>query len=294
MNVCGILYVKSMYSYVLIRRHFLAGRSCSSLVTTAFNSSIVCATSASSTRLSRVLAAAALADNDSPDTAPRIRRWSRKSWWSFARPDLRFLARRCATILVASTPLNVVAGEGNGLGTTTRGPHPRLGLLGRCPCPDVPEFPCAILLPRLTGGIVFPRARPPPRQPAFCAAHAPYLHLHVHPRALRGAAFIQCMHVARACRNMRKCTRIGVRCCCGRPVGALERPRSLLRRSSMLPSLLLLLLWLLSRSCSRPSQSGLDNSRAVDPPSVLGRRGSFTKSYGGGGVVERSSSDACP
>ena len=93
-----------MHSYVLIRRHFLAGKSCSSLVATASNSSIVCATSASSTRLSRVLAVAAVADNDSPDTAPRIRRWSRKSWWSFARPDLRLLARRCATILVASTP----------------------------------------------------------------------------------------------------------------------------------------------------------------------------------------------
>ena len=66
----------------------------------------------------------------------------------------------------------------------------------------------------------------------------------------------------RAYRGKRTGThRISARCCCGRPVEALQRQRSLLRRSSLLPSLMLLLLWPLL-GC-RPSVSGLNNSPAV-------------------------------
>ena len=132
------------------------GGELASLVATASNSSLVCATSASSTRQSRVLAAAALADNDSPHTAPRIRSWSRETGGGALRSPICFCSLEDALRFSSRRRLrNGVAGEGNGLGTTAR---PGLGLLGcgRCPCPDVPESPCLMLFPRFLGGGGFP------------------------------------------------------------------------------------------------------------------------------------------
>ena len=156
---------------------------------TASNSSLVCATTASSTIQSRVVVAAALADNDPPDSAPRFRRWSLETSVGALRAPfyacslegaLRFTSRR--------RPPKGVAGEGNGLCTTTRGPLPVLCFLGcgRFPGPEVIEFPCVMLLPRLPGGGGFPRARPPPSRPAFYVADAPHEHRHINSRALPG------------------------------------------------------------------------------------------------------------
>ena len=66
---------------------------------------------------------------------------------------------------------------------------------------------------------------------------------HIPPDA-PGATFAQRMHVARAYKNKIETgtLRIGARCSCGRPIDALKLQRSLLWRSSLLPSCLLLLL----------------------------------------------------
>ena len=180
---------------------------------------------------------------------------ARNWWWSFALHDLRVLARRCAKILVAPKPPNGVAGDRNGLGTTTRGPQPGLGLLGcgRCPGPDVPEFPFVILLPRMPGAEGFPRVRPPPPRPAICAADAPHEDLQVHPQTLPGRHSLNactsyvpveiweraltasaraaaaggplegwsgCVRSCGGCRYCRRCC-----CCCCRAAAAVPRSR---------------------------------------------------------------------
>ena len=217
---------------------------------------------------------------------------SRYRWWSVARPDLRVLARRCATILEAPTPPpNGVAGEGNCLDTTTRGPQPGLGLLvcGRCPGPDVPEFPCVMLLPLLPRGGGFPRARPLPPGPAFCAADAPHEHLHVHPRALPGR---------HSCTSHEP-AEIWERHSPHRPALLLRETRWSAGTAAFAAAVVVApavvaaaaVVVVVQLQPSLVVGAGQQSSRC---PPGLGRRVSSTTSCGGGGVVKRSSSDGCP
>ena len=97
------------------RTYKTASPRCTSLVAAASNSSLVCDTSASSTSQSRVLAAAALADNDSPDTAPRIRRWSLETGGGALRASICACSLEGALRLSSRRrPPNGVADEGNG------------------------------------------------------------------------------------------------------------------------------------------------------------------------------------
>ena len=106
-----------------------------------------------------------------------------------------------------------------------------------------------------------------------------------------GATFIQCMHVARARRNMRTALTASAGAAAG---GPLERWNCSARCCG-------------GRLCCRrccccccgccraaaavPRSRGWTTVKPLsDPPSGLGRRGSSTMSCGGGGVAERSSS----
>ena len=182
---------------------------------------------------------------------------ARNRWWSVARPDLRVLDRRCITILVPpSTPQRSRRRRKrsgyNDPRTSARSRSSRLRPLFWSGCSRVP---LRDVITAVAGGRrISAFASSSTTSGVLCSRCSTRASARTHPGA-HGATFIQCMHVARACRDMRTGThRIGARCCCGWPFGALERQRSLLRRSSLLPSLLLLLLlWLLLRSCSRPS-----------------------------------------
>ena len=158
---------------------------------TASNCSLVFAASASSKRRAGVLVAAALADNDSPDTAPRTRRWSHDAACGRLRAPICLCSREGAMLLSSRRRhLSGVAGTGISVGTTTRGPLPGLGVLGcgRCPLPVVPGrmWRFMMLISRLPGGVGLPCARSAPSRPALFAVDAPYGHLHIYPRALPG------------------------------------------------------------------------------------------------------------
>ena len=208
-----------------------------------------------------------------------------------------FCSREGALLLSSCRrPSSVVAGAGIGLGTTSRGPQPGRGLLGcgRYPAPDVSECLWRFVTPLAGILLGLSRARPPPPRPAFCAADAPHEHLHVHPQAHPGRhSFKACTsHVpaevkerappasARAaaaggplmrwngsvrCCGSRRCYSRCCCCCCGCCWAAAPRCRG----------------WTKVQPLS-------------DPPPGPGRRGSSRMSYGGGGVVGRSSSDNCP
>ena len=188
-----------------------------------------------------------------PANSPLV---ARNWWWSFALPDLRVLARRCATILVAPTPhqwsrRRTKSSGYNNTRTSAWSRSSRLRPLSWSGCSRVPLH--YVITAVLGGRRISARSCSSTTTAVLCSRCTTRASAST-PPGIPGATFIECMHVARACRNMRTGThRIGARCCCGRPIGALERQRSLLRRLSLLPSLLLLLLWLLSCSCSRPS-----------------------------------------
>ena len=172
------------------------------------------------------------------------------------RPDLHLLARRSATILVAPTPpqrsrRRRKRSRYNDPGTSAWSLPSRLRPLSWTGCS---RFPLRDVITAVAGGWrISARASSSTTTGVLCSRCSTRASARTSSVA-PGATFIQCVHVARACRNMRTGTHhFGACCCCGGPVGALERQRSLLRQSSLLPSLPLLLLWLLSRSCSRPS-----------------------------------------
>ena len=181
---------------------------------------------------------------------------SRNRWWSVARLDFRVLAIRCAMILVAPTSpqrsrRRRKRSGNNDPGTSACSRSSRLRPLSWAGYSRVPL--CDDITAVAGGRGISARSSSCTTPCLLCSRCSTRASART-PTGAPEATFIQCMHVARGCRNISTGThRIGARCCCGMTVGALERQRSLLRRSSLLSPLQLLLVWQFSRSCIRPS-----------------------------------------
>ena len=123
---------------------------------------------------------------------------ARNRWWGVARPDLRLLAKRCATILVAPTPpptaKDTVFVQRSGVLSQVSVFSAAAVVLLRM----FPSSPARCYYRGCRGEGGFPRACPPPPRPAFCAAEAPQSGICTYIPE-RSPGDIHSMHARRTC-----------------------------------------------------------------------------------------------